>query len=144
MDCRDEMAIYGAPHHKMMIDEKKMEGTIILENEEGEEEEISFPVVFSVCGTCAGKGSYVNPSIDSNGISSDEWDNDWSEDEREDYMNGAYDIQCEECHRQRVIPVIDESNLSPDQKKNLVRYNERLESIAESNAICRAEREAGA
>lgn len=80
------------------FDEKAMEVVVELN-----EEDITIPVVFEVCPTCLGKGKYVNPSIDAQGIGMDEWC-DWGEEERYSYSSGAYDITCCECNGKRVVP----------------------------------------
>lgn len=54
-----------------------------------------------VCPSCEGEGRYVNPAIDSQGLTVE----DLADDEfREDYFAGAYDLQCSECHGDRVVP----------------------------------------
>ena len=65
-----------------------------------------------VCPTCRGKGTHVNPSIDGNGITSEQFDED--PDFREDYFAGKYDITCRECEGKRVIPIIDKSRMSAE------------------------------
>lgn len=57
---------------------------------------------FAVCPTCEGRGSHVNPSIDSQGLSAEDFDED--PDFREDYFSGAYDVPCAECRGNRVVP----------------------------------------
>ena len=48
--------------------------TASCEDEEGDwEDEVELPARFEVCHTCDGKGKHVNPSIDSHGISSEEF-----------------------------------------------------------------------
>jgi len=69
---------------------------------------------FKICPTCDGKGTHVNPSIDSNGITAEEWDRDWSYEDRENYVSGFYDVDCYECCGKRVVPVPDEDINSPD------------------------------
>jgi hypothetical protein len=58
--------------------------------------------VWAVCPTCEGEGKHVNPSIDSHGISREEFDED--PDFEEAYFSGAYDVTCVECKGQRVVP----------------------------------------
>ena len=48
-----------------------------------------------ICGWCDGSGKTTNPSIDSHGISSEEFAED--PDFRDDYFAGRYDICCTEC-----------------------------------------------
>ena len=86
--------------------------TIDLINDDGY---IALPFIFDVCPTCNGKGSYVNPDIDSNGITEGEWEN-WSYEEQEEYLSGYYDITCAECNGQRVVPIIDKTYLSEAEK----------------------------
>lgn len=68
-----------------------------------EEEDVEVPCKFEVCPNCNGHGSHVNRSIDCNGIS----DQDFSEDPdfEEAYFGGAYDVRCDECGGDRVMPV---------------------------------------
>lgn len=69
--------------------------------------EYRLPCRMEVCGACGGRGSYVNPAIDAHGIGADEWA-DWDEDDRQGYLDGRYDVACEECRGQRVVPVPEE------------------------------------
>jgi hypothetical protein len=77
--------------------------------------EIALPATFDVCETCRGKGSHVNPSIDSHGLTAE----DFAEDPefREDYVSGRYDVPCAECAGRRVVPVVDETRATPEQLK---------------------------
>ena len=82
--------------------------TFETETDEGEEVIYHIPAKYEVCNMCDGHGSHSNPAIDGNGITSEEWNGpDWSEEERETYMSGGYDIQCEECGGKRVELVPD-------------------------------------
>jgi hypothetical protein len=75
---------------------------------EGDEEIMeSVPFMFEVCSTCKGTGFYTNPNIDSNGITEDEFNEEWSFEEQQDYINGKYDMPCATCDGQCVIPVVD-------------------------------------
>lgn len=67
----------------------------------GDEEERRFLLEREVCPTCNGEGSHVNPSIDSQGLSADDFAED--PDFAEDYIRGTYDIPCKECNGLRVI-----------------------------------------
>ena len=68
---------------------------------------VILPMKFKVCSTCNGKGTHVNPSIDSHGITEEEWNRDWSYEEQETYLSGGYDIACYECHGEKVVPEIN-------------------------------------
>ncbi len=80
----------------------------------GDESSIRLPAHHEVCGRCAGTGTHCNPSIDGNGITSEEWA-DWSEEEQESYFSGAYDVTCEECGGKRVVLVPDVDAFTPEQ-----------------------------
>jgi len=87
------------------FNQKTMTAIVFLYDDTGdEEEEVEVPVVFEVCGLCEGKGSHVNPSIDSGGICCEDFEDD--PDFREDYMSGSYDVPCHECNGRRVVPVV--------------------------------------
>ena len=65
-------------------------------------EDLSFPEYtlsskWAICGQCDGEGKHVNPSIDCGGITQSEWENEWDYEEREAYMSGRYDVQCQAC-----------------------------------------------
>jgi hypothetical protein len=83
------------------IDKRRMVGIVTYENDDGEELEVELPIEFDVCGYCSGKGSHVNPSMDGHGISKEDFDQD--PDFAESYFRGDYDVQCHECHGDRVL-----------------------------------------
>ena len=64
---------------------------------------------------CDGSGKYVNPSIVSGGLTQEDFDQD--PEFRQDYFSGVYDITCEQCHGNNVIPVVNEKALSDEEKK---------------------------
>lgn len=108
--------------NKVLIDPEKYYNYC---QDDGEEEELLFrltkddgfiylPFKYEVCGSCKGKGSYVNPSIDSHGITSEEW-NEWSLEDIDNYFSGMYDVTCEECNGKRVVPEIDVDYLTEDE-----------------------------
>lgn len=99
---------------------------IEVEDEDGVTHDL--PIIWVVCPTCNGNGKYVNPSIDSHGISSEEWVNEWSDDEREMYMSGAYDVTCEECRGRTTILEVDEERCSKDL---LELYREQQKDLAD-------------
>ena len=126
------------------IDENRMRATIVLvrtdeETDELVEEEFELPIVFEVCSTCRGTGTHVNPSIDSNGLTREDFDED--PDFLESYMQGNYDVSCYECGGKRVSPAIDETNAD---KEVLRRLRERQRDDAEFRRECEAERRMGA
>ena len=56
-----------------------------------------------VCPLCNGRGKYVNPSIDAHGLSREDFDED--PDFAEGYFSGVYDVRCELCQGENVVPV---------------------------------------
>lgn len=74
-----------------------------------EEIELEFTVHITMgeCPVCYGKGSHVKPGIDSHAITSDEWDRDWSYEDRDRYFNGFYDQPCKACNATGKYPYLD-------------------------------------
>ena len=111
--------------------------------DEGDEVEVALPVKFEVCQTCEGRGQHVNPAIDGNGLSAEDFDED--PDFMEDYFSGRYDVRCEECRGERVVLEIDE----PECKRQGLQaefeaYYEQGREESVYQAECAAERRMGA
>ncbi len=68
------------------------------------EEQFETKIEFHVCDLCSGKGKHVNPSIDAQGLGSEDFAED--PDFLQDYMSGAYDVACFKCNGKRVMPVV--------------------------------------
>jgi len=107
MDSRDIANLQGNWYEA--FNEENMTATFI----DLDGEEITVYVEYAVCPLCGGKGSHVNPSIDSHGISPEELYSD--SDFVEDYFSGRYDIPCNQCKGKRVVPV--PSDAEPHIKK---------------------------
>lgn len=137
-DCRVDIP----PNHFKSVDEREKIGVVILENEDGDEEEHQFPIKFEVCPVCEGTGSHVNPDIDAHGLSREDFDNDPGFEE--DYFSGVYDVSCNRCHGKRVVPEINREILNPVQKEILAACEVQWELDAEYDTLCRAERRMGA
>mgnify|MGYP003490976173 FL=1 len=75
------------------------------------DELMRIPSKNEVCPRCLGDGTH---DAWSNGMTADEMD-EWGEDFIDDYLDGKYDVLCEECHGNNVIEVIDESQATPEQ-----------------------------
>lgn len=89
------------------------------------------PITLEVCHICDGEGSYVNPSVDSHGLSEDDFA-DAGPDFRQDYFSGVYDIPCALCRGANVIPVpTDEDDLSELDAEANDFYEYQLEVEAE-------------
>jgi hypothetical protein len=54
-----------------------------------------------VCPVCDGEGKTVNPAIDCQGLTAEDFAED--PDFAEDYRSGAYDVRCGGCGGQRVV-----------------------------------------
>jgi len=63
------------------------------------------PFHWVICGNCQGRGSTVNPAIDGNGLTAEDFAED--PDFREDYFSGVYDVPCAVCKGRRVVPIPD-------------------------------------
>lgn len=85
---------------------------IIIEDADGNE--IALPAIFRVCPRCEGAGSHVNPSIDGNGLTAEDFAED--PDFAEEYMRGSYDVPCQQCGGQRVIEAVDASRFTAEQR----------------------------
>lgn len=102
------------------FDEPRMKIIFNSYNEKEEEEEDieeEAPAEFAVCDVCEGKGTHVDPNIDSHGISPEEFDDD--PDFRESYFSGMYDVTCYGCNGNRVVPVVYEGRCQPDLLKKV-------------------------
>jgi hypothetical protein len=92
---------------------------------------VSFPMKFEVCLLCNGSGSHVDPGIDSHGITEEEWDRDWSHEDRENYHSGLYNVTCYECGGANVVPEIDKDFMSKPLKELLEFLNKRRQFEAD-------------
>ena len=72
------------------------------------------PSTVKVCFTCEGRGSHVNPDIDSHGITADEM-SELGEDFQESYFSGVYDVVCTQCKGNKVIAVVNANACNPEQ-----------------------------
>jgi hypothetical protein len=116
-----------------------MKATVLLYNDDDSEDEVEVPVKFEVCETCDGKGHHVNPSVDSGGLTAEDFYDD--PDFMEDYMSGRYDVSCYGCHGKRVEAVLDRDRCDKD---TLKRLEDKWECEAESRRERDAERRMGA
>jgi hypothetical protein len=104
------------------FDERRMV-IVVHEGDDADQGPLEVPAVFEVCSTCEGQGKHVNPAIDSNGLSAEDFDRD--PDFEEDYFSGRYDVPCHECHGRRVVPVIAE-NCDPVLKAKAEKWMEEF------------------
>ena len=119
------------------FDESTMTAEVTVWDDDDEEISETMPVKFEVCSLCSGTGSHVNPSIDSGGLSSDDFYDD--PDFADDYRSGCYDVTCFECGGQRVTPEIDMGRLDARQKEVLKELEQRARDDAEYEALVASE-----
>lgn len=110
---------YGRPNGDVTVDHHAMTLSVLTEDDDGLEYTITIMAMYDVCGTCNGKGRYVNPNIDSHGISREEFDED--PDFEEGYFRGDYDVTCVECSGLRVVLV---PNNEANDEKLLKEFND--------------------
>jgi predicted methyltransferase len=121
------------------IDKNAMTATVVLFDENGDDIIERVPIVFAVCPTCDGRGIHVNPSIDCNGLTRDDFDED--PDFLNEYLGGMYDVTCYECDGNNVVPIIDEHLCNPE---ILARIRKQQEDENEFRALQESERRYGA
>jgi hypothetical protein len=107
-----------------------------------DKKKIEFPAIYIVCYVCEGRGKYVHPDIDRNGLDPNEMDEEFCE----AYWDGQFDMTCKYCAGKRVVLEIDTNHHSVDkqllermleeQKFRLNSYNEMMDEIqAEQRAF---------
>jgi hypothetical protein len=112
---------------------------IFFYDSEGEEVTLDVPFKWEICDRCDGKGQHDNPAF-SDGISGEEWNNEWDDEERESYMRGAYDVRCEnDCDNGKVRSP-DLTGLTEEQRKD---YEDHLDQEAYNDRERAAERRWG-
>jgi hypothetical protein len=125
-------------------DMRSMTFSFEVDGEEGDEPRIfSLPLRREVCPTCDGAGTHANPSIDAGGISDDDdfWYDDRDDDGESRYHSGAYDVTCQTCCGQNVVPVIARERADPE---TLTLWDEMEEGRAALEREYAAERRMGA
>lgn len=100
--------------------------------------EVQLPSKKVICPRCHGEGTHVNPSIDGNGLTYEEFDGD--EDFRKDYFAGRYDVVCHTCNGHNVVDVLNEDQCTPEQ---IQAHLDHLKDLWEIEACYEAERRAG-
>ena len=95
--------------------------------------DVWFPVRHEVCNVCNGTGKHVDPNVDRNGIT------EWHGIDRDDYMNGVYDVQCSCCKGKRVEVVLDMRRCTGEHKEYLRILKEHIEEERAYRSMCRSE-----
>jgi hypothetical protein len=120
-----------------------MKPTIEFEiiNEDGCDETYKVPGKYILCPRCRGTGRQCNPNIDGHGITAEEWNGpDWSDEDKEFYLSGGYDIDCTTCSGRTTILEVDEEACD---KATLDKYFEYLKQKTEDKEEYRSELEYG-
>lgn len=85
---------------------------------------------FEVCPLCMGRGKHVNPSIDAHGLTREDFDED--PDFEESYFRGDYDVRCNLCGGEKVVPVpLDRGVAMAIDQVAHERWSYRQEQLAE-------------
>jgi hypothetical protein len=121
-----------------MKDQAKVELTWI--NHDGDEITHSFPSINVICPRCEGYGTHLTPSIGQHAYSAEEFYDSFDEEEQEQYFRrgGIYDVQCEECRGNRVVPEVDDKRLNSQDKMLYLEWQKAMEDWARSDAEDRA------
>lgn len=93
-----------------------MKKVLMVENKDGELVEI--PSRIELCHACEGAGTVDHPAF-SNGITSSEWA-EMDVESRDNYLSGAYDVQCDCCKGTGRVLVADALRLSFAHRRVLV------------------------
>lgn len=111
--------------------------TVINYDEDDNEEEVEYdlPAKMEVCHDCEGYGTVLNESMRNHGYSSEEFAQEFDEEEAEHYFRrgGMYDVTCLTCKGRNVVQIIDREACSLDPKLKFV--IERLDDDAKQARI---------
>ncbi len=102
--------------------------------------EVEIPTKFEMCQRCQGSGTHVNPAVDGNGLSQEDFDEAGPE-FRDDYMAGVYDVPCYECQGKRVVMIPDRDKLTKEER---AAWYQQVKELADMAAEEEAERRMGA
>ena len=130
MDCRENPKTWPTG---TTFDKKKMTVTLFVDDDDGDEHEVTVAFKWVVCDVCQGKGSHVNPAIDAHGLSAEDFAGDPDFDA--DYFAGAYDQPCNQCGGKRGVPEPEDAlEALEDHRRSEAEY--RAEAEAERRMGC--------
>jgi hypothetical protein len=92
------------------------------EDEEGNEVMTPLPVCPEVCQMCQGRGTHVHPSMYI--LTGSEYE-EMSHDERDTFHSGGYDVECVECHGNKIVYDIDFDMLTPLMRDKITDWQDR-------------------
>jgi RecJ-like exonuclease len=119
--------------------------TIKLYDEDTDiEEEFDLPSKMEVCSHCEGHGTHLTPSIGEHAYTSEEFCEEFDEEQREEYFKrgGIYDVTCYNCKGKNVVSVIDRCACEGNKVLSdiLVKFDKQEQDRYYSEAESRAER----
>lgn len=105
--------------------------------------DVILPAKRIACPRCEGSGRHVNPAIDGQGLSSEDFAEDT--DFAESYFSGAYDVRCETCEGEKIIDDIDETACKKRLSwwKGLIRHYNFIRLTTDASMEAYYERRAG-
>jgi len=131
--------------HNVNSKNQVRELTVSYYDSDGNEivEELHFSMEWEICGVCRGKGSH---SLALGAITQEDRDQNWDSDEFENYMQGGYDSQCDDCRGDgKVLVDCEKTKFCSELEKQAYRlFHDGKESDAEYDRICAMERKMGA
>jgi hypothetical protein len=136
MDQRDRIAMYGRVFDAWHVD---ADAQVAILFDEDADRDVHLHLKWEVCSTCGGKGTHVNPSIDANGLTSDDFASD--PEFRSEYFSGTYDVQCYGCSGRTTVLVVDREHTAAE---DLSFFDGYERSFWDGIACSEAERRAGA
>ena len=101
-DIRDQAQSYKWWTHYSSFTAYTDIGSDASVDDDGEPIQRKVSIHYVVCPVCNGRGEFVNPDIDRQGLSREDFDQD--PDFAEDYISGRFNIPCGLCHGNNVIP----------------------------------------
>ncbi len=102
---------------------------------------VDVPAKWNVCDVCRGRGKHVDPGVDCQGLTAEDFHDD--PDFAEAYHRGDYDQDCNECGGRTTI-LVAEDNLSDEQKAAMEYLYNWQADMASFRAEEAAERRMGA
>jgi len=90
----------------------------VTEIEDDEGNIVQLPTRWVICETCRGEGHRSNPAFD--GTTTEWWyEGDPDGEDLQHYMNGGYDIPCDECNSSGKVKSVDRDQLTARQSEIL-------------------------
>jgi len=96
------------------------------------------PTKWVICDDCRGNGTHVNPAIDGDGITGDDWA-EWELDDREAYLTGGMDVRCSTCDGAGKALALNAPSMRP---ADLKEWQEQADEHNHDVEIARRERAA--